>query len=59
MDQLTLAIACNKCDCEEERVVSRGRAVEFAERVNAILFETSAKNNVNVNELFARITEEV
>lgn len=60
VDQLTLAIACNKCDCEEARVVTKGRADEFAERVgNALVFETSAKANEGVEELFKKVTEEV
>ena len=58
-DQMTLAIACNKCDCESERVVEKGRAVEFGERVDAVVFETSAKANLGVEELFKKITEEV
>jgi small GTP-binding protein len=58
-DQITLAIACNKCDCEENRVVEKARAEEFGERVNAVVFETSAKANIGVEDLFKRITEEV
>jgi GTPase SAR1 family protein len=52
-------IACNKCDLEEERTVSKARAESFAQRVNAVLFETSAKENYGVDELFKKITEEV
>lgn len=58
-DQILLAIACNKCDLEGERIVSKARAESFAQRVNALLFETSAKENYGVDELFRKITEEV
>jgi GTPase SAR1 family protein len=58
-EQLVLAIACNKADLESSRVVSRSRADEFAKRVNAILYETSAKENFGVEEIFKKITEEV
>jgi small GTP-binding protein len=56
---LIMVIACTKCDLEFERVVSRSRAEEFAQRVNATLFETSAKDNSGVNELFRCISEQV
>lgn len=58
-DQLVLAIACNKADLESLRVISRSRAEQFAQRVNAILYETSAKENFGVEEIFKKITEEV
>jgi GTPase SAR1 family protein len=58
-EQLVLAIACNKADLESSRVVSRSRADDFAKRVNAILYETSAKENFGVEEIFKKITEEV
>jgi Ras-related protein Rab-5C len=54
-----LAIACNKTDLESERVVSKSRAEVFAEKNNALLFETSAKDNTGVEELFKKVSEEV
>ena len=50
---LVLAIACNKGDLADERVVSRARAEQFARSINAIIHETSAKENFGVAELFA------
>ena len=44
---------------EDQRVVSRTRAEQFASRVNAIMYETSAKENVGVEEIFKKISEEV
>lgn len=58
-EQLVLAIACNKADLESLRVISRSRAEQFAQRVNAILYETSAKENYGVEEIFRKITEDV
>lgn len=58
-EQLVLAIACNKADLESLRVISRSRAEQFAQRVNAILYETSAKENFGVEEIFRKITEDV
>lgn len=56
---MVLFIVSNKCDMEEERVVSKERALDFASRNNAIFMETSAKENIGVEELFKRVTDEV
>jgi len=58
-EDFILAIACNKSDLESERVVSKSRAEGFAAKNNALLFETSAKENTGVEELFKKISEEV
>jgi len=58
-EDLVLAIACNKCDLESERVVSKARAEQFAKKVDALFFETSAKEGTGVNELFLNISESV
>ena len=58
-DQLILSIAGNKADMEDQRVVSRTRAEQFAKRVNAVIYETSAKDNIGVEEIFKKITDEV
>jgi ethanolamine utilization protein EutP (predicted NTPase) len=39
--------------------VSKSRAEVFAEKNNALLFETSAKDNTGVEELFKKVSEEV
>mmetsp|Transcript_18219 Transcript_18219/g.33075 ORF Transcript_18219/g.33075 Transcript_18219/m.33075 type:complete len:235 (+) Transcript_18219:313-1017(+) len=56
--ELVLAIACNKADLPN-RVVSRQRAEAFASSINAIIIDTSAKDNFGVNELFQKVTETV
>ena len=43
----------NKCDLEEERKVSSAEGEEFANRYGLKFFETSAKNTINVNEIFS------
>lgn len=58
-DSLVLVVACNKCDLEDQRVVSRQRSQQFCEKVGATMLETSAKENIGVDELFKRISEEV
>lgn len=56
---LILAVVCNKCDLESQRQVSRLRAEQFAVRVGALFFETSAKENRGIDELFTNITSAV
>lgn len=38
----------NKCDMEEERVVSADRGKQLAEQLGVEFYETSAKENINV-----------
>jgi Ras-related protein Rab-21 len=47
-----IAIACNKCDLSSRRQVSVEQAQDFASSLGAMLFETSAKTNQGVEELF-------
>jgi len=49
---LVLAIACNKSDLSEQRAVSWETASQYAESIGAIIYDTSAKNNTGVSQLF-------
>lgn len=55
------ALVGNKCDLTEEREVSTEEAEEVCSLIPEILFqiETSAKENTNVENAFARIAEEL
>lgn len=48
----------NKCDIEENRV-SKEKIAEFVKETNIEYFETSAKNNININEAFYSIAKDV
>jgi len=52
---VVLALCGNKADKENERVVSREEAAEYAEQQKIIHMETSAKTNQNVREVFVEI----
>jgi small GTP-binding protein len=47
-EPLVLAIACNKADLAEQRVVSWDTASQYAESIGALIYETSAKSNTGV-----------
>lgn len=51
-DSVVLCIVENKIDLEKERHVSRQAAEDYANSVNAKLYQTSAKLNRGVEELF-------
>jgi small GTP-binding protein len=54
-EPLVLAIACNKADMAEIRTVSYDTASQYAASIGALIFETSAKSNTGVSELFHEV----
>ncbi|TRZ22985.1 hypothetical protein HGM15179_004127 [Zosterops borbonicus] len=55
-ENIVMAIAGNKCDLSDIREVPMKDAKEYAESIGAIVVETSAKNAVNIEELFQGIS---
>lgn len=49
----------NKNDDPNQKVVITEDAQRFAKQMDIQLFETSAKDNINVEEMFLAITEKV
>lgn len=47
-DNAQVILVGNKCDMEEERVISSERGKQLAEQLGVRFFETSAKENINV-----------
>jgi len=57
---LSIAIVGNKCDIEpEKRLISSDRGKEFALNHDCLFFETSAKNDTGIADLFQRICQEI
>ncbi|XP_075427442.1 ras-related protein Rab-22A isoform X2 [Ascaphus truei] len=52
---IVVAIAGNKCDLNDLREVVEKDAKDYADSINAIFVETSAKIAININELFIEI----
>lgn len=56
-DNAQVILVGNKCDMKEERVVSRERGHELADQLGLEFFETSAKEDINVKEVFERLVD--
>ena len=52
---IPIVVVGNKCDLQNERVVSTEEGRTFAQSINAPFFETSAKTEININEPFEEI----
>lgn len=55
-DVVNKVLVGNKNDCPDRKVVLTEDAERFAKTLNIILFETSAKDNINVEEMFLCVT---
>jgi small GTP-binding protein len=58
-DHVPMVLVGNKCDLEEARAVSLEEGRAKAEKFKAIHLETSAKNRININEIFENVVREV
>lgn len=50
-DNAQVILVGNKCDMEDERVISFERGKQLADQLGVEFFETSAKENINVKVL--------
>jgi len=51
-DDVPMILVGNKCDLEDERVVGKDQGMNLARSFQCSFLETSAKNKVNVNQIF-------
>lgn len=58
-NSVQLIIIANKADLENEREVSSEEIAKKAQELNVEYFETSAKNNTNIDEAFDTIIDKV
>ena len=56
-ENIVIAIAGNKCDLDDKREVDRDQAKGYADEINAIFVETSAKTGDNVQDMFTVISK--
>lgn len=56
---LIIALVGNKADLVEERTIEEQDARDYANELELLYYETSAKENINVEELFNSIAERI
>ncbi|XP_005356842.1 ras-related protein Rab-3C isoform X1 [Microtus ochrogaster] len=56
-DNAQVILVGNKCDMEDERIISTERGQHLGEQLGFEFFETSAKDNVNVKQTFERLVD--
>ncbi|XP_069780550.1 ras-related protein Rab-3C isoform X2 [Narcine bancroftii] len=56
-DNAQVILVGNKCDMEDERIVSMERGKQLADQLGFEFFETSAKDNINVKQTFERLVD--
>jgi len=56
-DNAQVILVGNKCDMEDERVISFERGKHLADSLGLEFFETSAKENINVRAVFERLVD--
>ncbi|TMS39215.1 hypothetical protein L596_005777 [Steinernema carpocapsae] len=57
--QVPMIVVGNKNDLVQHRVVSREAGMDLAHSYGAFFIEASAKNNINVNEVFCNIVRQI
>ena len=57
--KIVIALAGNKCDLESHRMVKYEEAHAYADENGLLFLETSAKNELNVNEIFFEIAKKL
>ena len=56
-----MVLAGNKCDLEDERVIAKSQAEQLSKRHldGSPVFETSAKENINVEAIFTSLVQQI
>ncbi|CAF0939856.1 unnamed protein product [Rotaria sordida] len=58
-ENVDIVLVGNKCDLENERIISKNRAQDFAKEYNINYIETSALKNINVVEAIKLLLDSV
>jgi len=58
-DVVNKVLVGNKDDCPDNKVVETADAKMFSEQMGIQLFETSAKDNINIEDVFSHVTKMV
>jgi len=58
-DEVPIVLVGNKCDLDDQRVVSQAEGEKLAKEFKAIFIESSAKENVNIRKIFNHVVTEI
>ena len=58
-DDIVMILCGNKCDNEKERKISKEEGENLAKSYGIPFFECSAKNNININEIFNTMGQKI
>lgn len=58
-DKVPMIIVGNKCDLEHMREVKQEEAKAYVDSIGGIYIETSAKNRLNIDEVFQAVVGEI
>ena len=56
-NNIVFAVAGNKSDLYEEQIIFPEEGIQFANKINAIFKETSAKSNIGIDELIDELSK--
>ena len=58
-DDIVMILCGNKCDNEKERKISKEEGENLAKNYGIPFFECSAKNKININEMFETMAQKI
>ncbi|CAK5089249.1 unnamed protein product [Meloidogyne enterolobii] len=58
-NDVPMILVGNKCDLEDERVVGKEQGINLARQFNSAFTETSAKQKINVHEVFYDLVQQI
>ena len=58
-NDVSIILVGNKCDLVEQRVITKEKGEEKAKELNIPFFETSALSDININEIFRELVENI
>ena len=55
--EIAIAVAGNKADLEDQREIESASAAAYAKEIGAMYLETSAKDDLNVHDIFVQLSK--
>eukprot|EP00341_Mesodinium_pulex_P010414 CAMPEP_0116922212 /NCGR_PEP_ID=MMETSP0467-20121206/22123_1 /TAXON_ID=283647 /ORGANISM="Mesodinium pulex, Strain SPMC105" /LENGTH=199 /DNA_ID=CAMNT_0004600491 /DNA_START=18 /DNA_END=617 /DNA_ORIENTATION=- len=55
--EIAIAVAGNKADLEDQREIESAAAAAYAQEIGAMYLETSAKDDLNVHDIFVQLSQ--